>query len=272
MRGHHKRSVAGGWIWLLPVTIVLVQVLVLFPGLFRVFSALLIPAGLLLLCAYVLVSVTWPARSGVIRWGTDEFEDEEAARHRRLAHLAGQAEQMEQTLRDLRDLRLGPEESTRAQWAAIELEEALTRTRRAMADQRAALFSLQSLRWLTQIETLLRGLDRADARMSPAALADRLSRLPRFRAEGEELLNRIRGDDEAASTSSGAQTVRLIEESLEELATLRVDLLTRQASLLARSGVPDPAYHNPEPGLSRLKDRISRARAEREVRSWTTHA
>jgi hypothetical protein len=255
------RIVAWAW-WLAPVLLLMVLGLPLLRLLGPGFLRLLI-AG-----AAVIWVAAWAARRGLLPgWERprDAFSDEEQDRRERLAALQHEVEQMEITLRDLRALRLVPSDATRAQWAEVDLEEALGRAREAVVRERAALSLLETLRWLTHLEPLVRQFDRLDE----GSIRRWLDRFTAIRSQGVEILVRIRGDVEALKEPAGQSAVKLLEEALAELHALRADLLTRRAELLAQHPLQgsDPLGLE-HPALERLRDLLHHARARREVNSW----
>jgi hypothetical protein len=194
----------------------------------------------------------------------DALHEEETACKQRLGELRARAEQIEVTLRDLRDLDLPPSDTTRAEWADVELMETLQDVRRGMARERAALFSLEATRWLGQIEPLVRQTGELDAR----AVADWTGRIVAIRAQGVEILARLRMDLEAVGTPSGRTAETLIRESLEELDLLRAELLARRAKLLGAATAEELDAVESDAALDRLRTTLEHARARREVRSW----
>lgn len=249
------------WWWLVPVLLLwLLDQPVL--SLVGVFVEVMLPLTIVVLAA------AFAGRVGTaLGWGQapDPLALEEAGRRQRLAALRTQADQMQTTLRDLRVLRLPGPESSRAQWAEIDLEQALRNTRQAMARERASLFMVETLRWLAQIEPLVQNLDRLDE----PGTRHWLGRLAPMRAQGVELLTRVRCDLEAAQTPSGRATESLLGEALGEMDALRGDLLAHRARLLARTPLPEDARGEAETAtLERLRVVLHSARARREVNGW----
>lgn len=194
----------------------------------------------------------------------DEMAEEERVRRTRLASLRHEAEQMEVTLRDLRALRLPEQETTRARWAEIDLENALDNTRRAMAEERAALIQVEAVRWLSELEPLLKEIDR----LSEEGIRQWLARLAAHRSRGIDIHGRLRADREASELPSALATSDLLTESLTELDAIRGDLLTRRAEFLAHRASPPCRTGAEHPSVERMQELLARARARREVRSW----
>lgn len=199
----------------------------------------------------------------------DPLAEEEGGCRRRLTSLQVRVEQMQATLRDLRVLALSPDDTRRAEWAEIELEEALRQTRRAMAKERTTLFLVESIRWLETVEPLLQDLRRLDEDETAAWL----ERLPALKSRGEAIRARLQADAEAAGLEAGGAVSGLLREALSEVEALRAELVLHRAYVLARrEDRPEAAGSSaagPEhPALGRLSALLREARARREVSSW----
>lgn len=225
-------------------------------GLFR-----LLPLALLLVAlCLAAIKLGWlPARPA----RRDPLDVEEEERRARLDELRRELEEMEVTLRDLRDLRVHAEDEVRARWAELELEQALDRARAAMAEERALLAQLGAVRWLTALEPLVSRPPGAD---DPS---EWLTVLPGLRDRGRALLDRLEADGAAVETETGAETARLVGEALQELEALNAELLARRAAFLAREPRSDASVSRPSASGERLESLLQRARAWREVRSWS---
>jgi len=193
--------------------------------------------------------------------------EEEGERRDRLDKMRVLEEQLECALRDLRAARFTEEDGWRARRAEEELEESLRETRRAMAQERAALLQLEVERWLSRLEPLLRGVDT----LGTPAVRAWTPRLRHLRGQGALLLGRLRRDPEARDAPAGARVEALLVEALWEIDALVRELTLRRAELLA--GIPPPEGREaPEATCERLRARLAEARARREVRSWEDSA
>jgi hypothetical protein len=188
----------------------------------------------------------WQAGS-FLRRRRDPGYAEEAAARKRLTALRTRVDQIEVTLRDLRSLQFGPHETIRARWAEVDLDEALRPLRRAMARERALLFSLEAARWIYRVEPLLLEIGRLNEPGGAAPVRDRLYRL---RDQGAELLARLQSDSAAGASSLGTAVLALLRQALEELERLE------QAPAASREPVADA-----EGALGRLRDLAERLRA-----------
>jgi hypothetical protein len=213
----------------------------------------------------------------------DGFEQEECLRRRRLGELRARSAQMEDALTDLRAANLTEHQSARAQLAETELAEALGRVRTEMASERGGLLLLDTMRWFSQLDPLLRDLNRLEEHR----IRHWLTRLPAIQTQGGRLMSRMDEDQEAVESRSGDAAHRLLAEALTEIDAMRGDLVTARAELLTRGAKrllstngfrpPNvPELHAAVPGagpqhdhaLLLIRTQLQRARAEREVTGW----
>lgn len=254
-QGPEQKNRTVGWI-ILGALLLLIGQRFLLAALFPLLLGVLLLAGLLF----------WAARLGWLREpdpAAEEFVRRFREHQARLADLESRSEQMRVTLRDLRSLQVSPEDLTRARWAEVELEERLTQTQHRLVAERAALFQLEALQWLQQLEPLLR----APEPTTPAALRGMPVRVRILREQGAPILARLRSDAEVTALPVGASTQRLLEEALQELEALRAHLVTRRAALLSQDAA-EPADRPESEALARLRELLHVTRARGEARPW----
>jgi hypothetical protein len=202
-----REARANFWGWLVLIGVVAVMG---WPLLRLVGPVLLrIAAPLLLLFGGIWLA----AKAGLFhRWVGDEWTEDEVGSRRRLADLQHRSDQVRLTIRELRALRLTTEEAVRAEWAEVDLDEALASLQRAMARERALLFSIEAARWVEQVEPLLAGPDVPAAEAGPCRPRRRA-----LRSQGMDLRARLRSDRDILALDLGNSTAALVDEMLARM-------------------------------------------------------
>jgi hypothetical protein len=119
------------------------------------------------------------------------------------------------------------------------------------------------------LPSLVEGLDRLDL----GACRHRLDRVEVAARDGDELAAELRKHPCGVELTA-RRSLALLEAGHEELARVRVDLLTRSAALLARPEPPRPSQSRAavETALERGWDWLCRNEARRELRLWADAA
>lgn len=280
MHENAKLRTAAIWGCLAPLMVVLLFEAPLFGLVFwRLLPCLLLVAAVSSIVRMASLVAAPPSEAAL----KDSFEQEECLRRRRLGELRARASQMEDGLNDLRAATLNGDQTARAQLAETELAEALGRVRFEMASERGGLLLLDTIRWFSQLDPLLRDLHRLEEHR----IRHWLTRLPSVQTQGWRLMARLEEDSEAVESRSGGAAHRLLAEALSEIDSLKGDLVTSRAESLARGArrllaTSEPFPHeakderthvlgeNPpqDHALLLIRMRLQRARAEREVTGW----
>ena len=283
MHGNAKLRTAAIWWCLAPLLLALLAetpLLSLAGWVFwRVLPCLLLLAAVSSIVRMASLVAAPPADAAL----KDGFEQEECLRRRRLGELRARAGQMEDALTDLRAAKLTDHQSARAQLAETELAEALARVRAEMAAERGGLLLLDTIRWFSQLDPLLRDLNRLEEHR----IRHWLTRLPSIQTQGWRLMSRVEEDAEAVESRSGGTAHRLLAEALSEIDSLKGDLVTARAESLTRGArrllttgraLPQGNQEERTPVLGAnapqdhalllIRMRLQRARAEREVTGW----
>lgn len=283
MHGNAKLKTAAVWLFLAPLLVGLLgetPLLSLAGWVFwRMLPCLLLLAAVSSIVRMASLVAAPPAEAAL----KDGFEQEECLRRRRLGDLRARAAQMEDALADLRTATMSADQTARAQLAEGELAETLDRIRVEMAAERGGLLLLDTIRWFSQLDPLLRDLNRLEEHR----IRHWLTRLPSIQTQGWRLMSRLEEDSEAVSSRSGGAAHLLLAEALSEIDSLKGDLVTSRAESLARGGKRLLAAGGPMPpgsleertpvlgsnvpqdhALLLIKMRLQRARAEREVTGW----
>jgi len=197
--------------------------------------------------------------------------DEELRRHVRL--LERRRQRCLDTLSDVQRCasteRAAGRTADRLDGASEALAAAVAAFDAGVSREQAAGLALGVARWLDRLPSLVEGLERLDL----GACRHRLDRVEVAARDGDELAAELRKHPCGAEPTA-RRSLTLLEAGHEELARVRIDLLTRSAALLARPEPPRPPQSRAavETALERGWDWLCRNEARRELRLWADAA